>query len=300
MSERKRRLGLRAGLLTVVAALAVAAAGCGGDDEAERRRLADRGPRLDAGGDPGERQERGPGQHRPVAGVRDARRRVHGGDRLHRSTPRTPDTGDDMISLIQSGEYDGVSASGHTSVRLMAAGDVAPVNTELLPNYADVHGGHQGSVVQLEGRRAVRCTARTRAEPARVPHRRRDARPGQLVGRLGREHAVQGQALDLRRLDLHRRRCAVPEGDAARPRDREPVPADAGAVRRVGRAAQDAGAQRRRVVGRLREADPVVRQQGQRRRNDLAAAGHRCSRATSSRSRGSSRRRARRAGRTRG
>jgi putative spermidine/putrescine transport system substrate-binding protein len=50
-------------------------------------------------------------------------------------------TGDDMISLIQSGEYDGVSASGHTSVRLMAAGDVAPVNTELLPNYADVSDG---------------------------------------------------------------------------------------------------------------------------------------------------------------
>jgi putative spermidine/putrescine transport system substrate-binding protein len=50
-------------------------------------------------------------------------------------------TGDDMISLIQSGEYDGVSASGHTSVRLMAAGDVAPVNPDLLPNYADVSDG---------------------------------------------------------------------------------------------------------------------------------------------------------------
>ena len=50
-------------------------------------------------------------------------------------------TGDDMISLIQSGEYDGVSASGHTSVRLMAAGDVAPVNTDLLLNYADVSEG---------------------------------------------------------------------------------------------------------------------------------------------------------------
>ena len=50
-------------------------------------------------------------------------------------------TGDDMIQLIQSGEYDGVSASGHTSVRLMAAGDVAPVNTDLLPNYADVSEG---------------------------------------------------------------------------------------------------------------------------------------------------------------
>jgi putative spermidine/putrescine transport system substrate-binding protein len=47
-------------------------------------------------------------------------------------------TGDEMIQLIQSGEYDGVSASGHTSVRLMAAGDVAPVNAELLPNYADI------------------------------------------------------------------------------------------------------------------------------------------------------------------
>ena len=35
-----------------------------------------------------------------------------GGDRLHRSTRRTPARGDDMISLIQSGEYDGVSASG--------------------------------------------------------------------------------------------------------------------------------------------------------------------------------------------
>ena len=35
-------------------------------------------------------------------------------------------TGDEMITLIQSGEYDGVSASGHTSVRLMEAGDVAP------------------------------------------------------------------------------------------------------------------------------------------------------------------------------
>jgi putative spermidine/putrescine transport system substrate-binding protein len=46
-----------------------------------------------------------------------------------------------MISLIQSGEYDGVSASGHTSVRLMQAGDVAPVNPDLLPNYADITEG---------------------------------------------------------------------------------------------------------------------------------------------------------------
>ena len=48
---------------------------------------------------------------------------------------------DDMISLIQTGEYDGVSASGNASVRMMIAGDLAPVNTDLTPNYADVQEG---------------------------------------------------------------------------------------------------------------------------------------------------------------
>jgi putative spermidine/putrescine transport system substrate-binding protein len=46
-----------------------------------------------------------------------------------------------MISLIQTGEYDGVSASGNASVRLMTTGDVAPVDVELIPNYADVQEG---------------------------------------------------------------------------------------------------------------------------------------------------------------
>ena len=46
-----------------------------------------------------------------------------------------------MISLITTGQYDGVSASGNASVRLMARGDVAPINTDLIPNYADVQEG---------------------------------------------------------------------------------------------------------------------------------------------------------------
>jgi len=50
-------------------------------------------------------------------------------------------TSDDMISLIQTGAYDGVSASGNASVRLMTTGDVAPVNTDFIPNYADVQEG---------------------------------------------------------------------------------------------------------------------------------------------------------------
>jgi len=48
---------------------------------------------------------------------------------------------DDMISLIETGAYDGVSASGNASVRLMTTGQVAPINTDFIPNYADVQEG---------------------------------------------------------------------------------------------------------------------------------------------------------------
>ena len=47
-------------------------------------------------------------------------------------------TSDEMVTLMRTGNYDGVSASGDATLRLIAAGDVAPVNTELIPNYADV------------------------------------------------------------------------------------------------------------------------------------------------------------------
>jgi putative spermidine/putrescine transport system substrate-binding protein len=48
-------------------------------------------------------------------------------------------TSDEMVSLMQTGEYDVVSASGDASLRLIAAGDVAPVNTALMTNYPDVY-----------------------------------------------------------------------------------------------------------------------------------------------------------------
>ncbi|MGH3136330.1 MAG: extracellular solute-binding protein [Gaiellaceae bacterium] len=50
-------------------------------------------------------------------------------------------TSDDMISLLQTGAYDGVSASGNASIRLMTTGEVAPINPEFVPNYADVQEG---------------------------------------------------------------------------------------------------------------------------------------------------------------
>ena len=47
-------------------------------------------------------------------------------------------TSDEAVNLMKTGQYDVVSASGDASLRLVAGGDVAPVNTDLIPNYADV------------------------------------------------------------------------------------------------------------------------------------------------------------------
>jgi putative spermidine/putrescine transport system substrate-binding protein len=48
-------------------------------------------------------------------------------------------TSDEMVTLMKSGKYDGVSASGDATLRLISAGDVSPVNTNLVPNYKDVY-----------------------------------------------------------------------------------------------------------------------------------------------------------------
>jgi putative spermidine/putrescine transport system substrate-binding protein len=47
-------------------------------------------------------------------------------------------TSDEAVSLIKTGDYDVVSASGDATLRLIAGGDVAPVNTDLLKNYSDI------------------------------------------------------------------------------------------------------------------------------------------------------------------
>jgi putative spermidine/putrescine transport system substrate-binding protein len=47
-------------------------------------------------------------------------------------------TSDEAVTLMKSGQYDVVSASGDATLRLIAAGDVAPVNIDLVPNYADI------------------------------------------------------------------------------------------------------------------------------------------------------------------
>jgi putative spermidine/putrescine transport system substrate-binding protein len=53
-------------------------------------------------------------------------------------TSKTYGTSDEAFNLMKSGDYDVVAASGDASLRLVAAGDVAPVNTDLLENYAGI------------------------------------------------------------------------------------------------------------------------------------------------------------------
>jgi putative spermidine/putrescine transport system substrate-binding protein len=60
---------------------------------------------------------------------------------------RVAGTSDEMVTLMRTGEYDLVSASGDASLRLIAGGDVAPINIELIPNFGDdIAEGMKGQI----------------------------------------------------------------------------------------------------------------------------------------------------------
>ena len=53
-------------------------------------------------------------------------------------TVKTFGTSDEAVQLMRTGQYDTVSASGDATLRLIAAGDVEPMNTSLITNYPDI------------------------------------------------------------------------------------------------------------------------------------------------------------------
>lgn len=53
-------------------------------------------------------------------------------------TVKTFGTSDEAVQLMRTGQYDTVSASGDATLRLIAAGDVEPMNTSLITNYGDI------------------------------------------------------------------------------------------------------------------------------------------------------------------
>jgi putative spermidine/putrescine transport system substrate-binding protein len=138
---RRKRIAAWVALGLLVAALSVVAAGCGGgDDDGDGASTAIEG--LGADLDEIKANARNEGEVNLVQWSGYAQL-VDEFEAATGCTVNTKDGGssDDMISLIQSGEYDGVSASGNASVRMMATGDVAPIDPDLIPNYADVQDG---------------------------------------------------------------------------------------------------------------------------------------------------------------
>jgi putative spermidine/putrescine transport system substrate-binding protein len=56
----------------------------------------------------------------------------------------TPKSADEMYKLMRSGRYDAGSVPGEVSLKLITDGAVAPLNTALIPNYADIVKGLRG------------------------------------------------------------------------------------------------------------------------------------------------------------
>jgi putative spermidine/putrescine transport system substrate-binding protein len=48
-------------------------------------------------------------------------------------------TSDEALSLFKTGDYDAIAASGDATLRLIAGGDVQPLNTDLIPSYTGVY-----------------------------------------------------------------------------------------------------------------------------------------------------------------
>nr|WP_284289217.1 hypothetical protein [Angustibacter aerolatus] len=124
---------------------------------------------------------------------------------------------------MRTGQYDVISASGDATLRLIAAGDVEPVNTGLIKNYPDVFDALKAQAVELGERRGLRHPARPRRQRAHVQQGPGEARARLVVGGLRRRQPVRRQGHALRLAHLHRGRRAVPDEHQARARHQEPL-----------------------------------------------------------------------------
>ena len=141
MTGRKKRLGLRAVFILLVAALAIVAAGCGGDDSSSSStQIEGLGTSLE--------------EIQTMAKDEGQVDLVNWAGYVEKDwvTPFEQQTGckvnskvgassDEMVTLMKTGNYDGVSASGDATLRLIASKTVAPVNFDLIPNYENVFEG---------------------------------------------------------------------------------------------------------------------------------------------------------------
>ncbi len=166
---RRKRIAVWAALGLLVAALSVVAAGCGGgDDEASGAdwQIEGLGSTLEEIAANGKTEGKVDlvAWADYVAGRLDEFTAADWVHRLHEGLGARRVGRSDMISaLMKTGQYDGVSASGNASVRLVAGGDVAPVNTRPRPELRGRLRGSQGPAVQ-HASTACRTGSRTGGE----------------------------------------------------------------------------------------------------------------------------------------
>jgi putative spermidine/putrescine transport system substrate-binding protein len=150
---RKHNVGRWSAALLATGVLCVLAAGCGGDDDDEAGGAGTTAAETTGGSPEGMQQSIGKGEGQvdliiwagyaedgttdpKVDWVTDFEKKT--GCQVN---SKVGSTSDEMVTLMRTGNYDGVSASGDATLRLIAAGDVAPVNTDLLENYDGVFEG---------------------------------------------------------------------------------------------------------------------------------------------------------------
>ena len=226
----------------------------------------------------GDRRHGGRGQHPRLARLRRGRQHrpsrrlgvvLRGGDGCQANVKYFA-TSDEAVQLMKTGEYDVVSASGDASLRLIAAGDVEPVNVDLIPAYADVYDYlKERDWNSVDG------------QMYGVPHgyganllmwRTDEVKPAPTSWSVVFDDArrLRRQGDGVRLADLHRRRRDVPDGDPARPGHRAPVRARRGPARRRCRPAQGAAGERGRVLVGLPQGGPGLHHGRLRGRHDLA------------------------------
>ena len=134
-------------------------------------------------------------------------------DRLQGQRQGRPAPPTKWSQLMRTGQYDGVSASGNATARLVDGGDVDPVNVDLVPNYKTIFADLKDQPYNTFDGSPLRDPARPRRQPADVEQRRRQA-GAELLGRDARPEGrgqIQGQDQPVRRPDVDRRSGRLPE-----------------------------------------------------------------------------------------
>ena len=122
-------------------------------------------------------------------------------------------TSDEMVQLMRTGEYDGVSASGNATARLVEGGDVDPVNVDLVPNYKTVfsdlkdqpYNTFDGKPYGIPHGRGANLLMWNTSDVTPAPKSWEVTMDPKVAGQ------IQGQDQPLRRSDVDRRSGRLPE-----------------------------------------------------------------------------------------